>query len=385
MSIKSYFENEKQFYEVFVKGRDSQGRQTGRRKKRISSETKAKRIEFELKKELDDIANQRTAWTWGTWHTECLNRMKLSYRQKTVENYDLGIRKWIPKDWSSRSLTIITKNDVHEVIFATMAGASDTLKRDVHRRVHRLFELAVEEGILSLNPAKGIKVKVAEPKQKVLNSNEAEILLKNAKETKHRFYPVWAMALKTGMRSGEMYALRWSDIDFETEMISVSKQWTSKDGLHPTKSGRNRLVPVSPDLKKFLAEMKLKGGYEESLIDGMTKKEVWHDDYVLPRLYEWNAGLQAQILADFCESIGITKVKFHDLRATFITNMLVQGVSLVAVMSIVGHSRMSTTDRYVRLAGVGVKGATKQLSYSIPETQPGQLIQLFGKTDGQAG
>jgi len=71
------------------------------------------------------------------------------------------------------------------------------------------------------------------------------------------------------------------------------------------------------------------------------------------------------LLRDFCRGIGISEVKFHDLRATFITNMLSKGVALNVVMSIVGHRRIATTDVYNRLAGVGVKGSTDKLGYGL--------------------
>lgn len=60
------------------------------------------------------------------------------------------------------------------------------------------------------------------------------------------------------------------------------------------------------------------------------------DDLVLPRLDEWTNGMQAQVTKEFCEAIGVTPIKFHDLRATFITNLLASGVPLVKVMAIVG-------------------------------------------------
>lgn len=382
MSIKSYFENDKKLYEVFVKGRDANGKQVGRRREGIESEFKAKKIEFELKKELEALADVKGAWTWKSWYEECLRRMRLSLQNGTVEHYDFILKKWVPKNWYDRALKSFTKADVHETIFETIAEtATANTQRDVHRRINRIFEMAIEDGILSTNPAKGIRVKVPESKQAVLNATEVELLLQTAKETKHRFYSVWVLALLTGMRSGEMYSLRWCDVDLEAEMISVNKQWTSKDGLHPTKSGRNRLVPINPDLKRFLSELKLKGGHSETLFDGIKKQEVSFDDFVLPRLDEWTRGLQAEVLQEFCEALNITRVRFHDLRATFITNMLAHGVSLVTVMAIVGHSRMSTTDRYVRLAGVGLKDSTKKLSYSIPQTIMGEVIHLFGKSN----
>lgn len=185
--------------------------------------------------------------------------------------------------------------------------------------VRRIFERAVEKGIITINPAKGMVMKVPRVNQLVLNVEKADLLLTNAKITGHRFHPVWAFALMTGMRSGEMYALKWSDIDFVTGNISITRQWTSKDGGH-----------------------------------------------VLTRLGEWERGEQAKVLKAFCKVMGITEIKFHDLRATFITNMLSQGVPLAQVMSIVGHRHTDTTDIYLRLAGVNVRVATEALGYKLP-------------------
>ena len=80
---------------------------------------------------------------------------------------------------------------------------------------------------------------------------------------------------------------------------------------------------------------------------------------------EWRTGQQLEFLKDFCRGIGISEIKFHDLRTTFITNMLSRGAALNVVMSIVGHRRIATTDIYNRLAGIGVKGSTNKLSYGL--------------------
>jgi integrase len=87
---------------------------------------------------------------------------------------------------------------------------------------------------------------------------------------------------------------------------------------------------------------------------------------VLPRLPEWDRGEQAKVLRDFCKSINITLIRFHDLRATFITNLLSQGAPLAQVMAIVGHSQIDTTNEYLRKAGVDLKGATDRLGYDVP-------------------
>ncbi len=168
------------------------------------------------------------------------------------------------------------------------------------------------------------------------------------------------MALGTGMRSGELFALLWTDIDFDGRTISVTKQWTNKNGTCPTKTLRSRVVPISDDLLKFLKELKLKRGAKY--------------DCVLPHLPEWENGQQAQVTKDFCTALGITPIKFHDLRATFITSLLSRGVPLAQVMAIVGHNQIKTTNGYLRRAGVDVLGATNKLGYKLPSDVAGAQV-----------
>ena len=177
------------------------------------------------------------------------------------------------------------------------------------------------------------------------------------------FYPIRAVSLMTGISSGKLFGLRWTDIDFDNHSICVSSQWMNKNGIEPTKTGRSRVVPVSDDLLRFLKELKLKHGQER--------------DYVLPHLREWENGEQARITKEFCEAIGITTVKFHDVRATFITNLLSRGESLARVMSIVGHGQLKTTNGYLRKAGIEVKGATDKLCYGLPQDSEGKVLQIL--------
>lgn len=201
---------------------------------------------------------------------------------------------------------------------------------------------------------------------KVLTATEVTVFLREAKHCGHRFYPIWAMALMTGMRSGEMFALKWTDVDLEGRKISVNKQWTSKNGIGPTKTQRSRVVPISDDLYGFLKELKLKYGAER--------------ESVLTQIPEWEAGAQAQVTREFCESIGVTVIRFHDLRATFITSLLARGESLARVMSIVGHGQLKTTNGYLRKAGVDVQGGTDKLGYKLPEVTEARVLSLVKET-----
>ena len=379
--IKSYSKNGKKLYEVIARKRDSLGREHCRKKKDIASQREAKEIEFQLKTQLHKLTTgQCLRWTWKDWHQECLKRMKLSLKNSTINNYDGRLKKWLPRGFTDKYLEDIKIHDVHELLFETIGERTSLHSlKSLLKMMKRIFEMAVEEGILSKNPALGVQVKVPKPEQKVLNSKEAMTLLDEAFKTDHRFYKVWAFALMTGMRSGEMFALCWKDIDLQTGLISINKQWTNKDGLAPPKNREIRVIPVNRDLRTFLNELKAKKeSHRQEFWDSRSKTRITLNDLVLPRLKEWENGEQAQVLKGFCKAIGITVIRFHDLRATFITNMLSRGVPLVQVMSIVGHRKMSTTDEYLRLAGVSVNGATEKIGYRLPERKfsHGNILSL---------
>ena len=381
MAKKKYTFKGKQYFVVYLNGFDKRGKRIQRRRKfdssgnRISSLRKAEQIEFELKKELDGFKNNAAYWSWGEWLEECLKRMSLDLKKSTVEGYEGELKKWIPSFWQNKELKFFDKSEVHALIFEEIGHrASANRQKEILKKLKRVFEMAVEEGIITNNPCKGIKVKVPPPKQDVFNPKEAQKLLEEAKACRSRWYPLWATALFTGMRCGELYCLRTGDIDFDSGFIHVTKQFTSKDGVHPTKGNRNRLVPISDEIRPLLEELVKNGGNKEELwkwgpLDPKTKKEtkvpVKWNDLLLPRLNEWKRGSQSKALRSFCRLAGITPVKFHDLRATFITNMLSHGEPLTRVMAIVGHNRLATTDTYNRLAGVNIKGSSVT-GYKLP-------------------
>lgn len=120
-------------------------------------------------------------------------------------------------------------------------------------------------------------------------------------------------------------------------------------------------MPISSELSSFLKELKLERAKEE---------------FVLPHLTEWTRGEAAKVIKSFCKSIQITEIRFHDLRATFITNLLARGESLARVMAIVGHADMETTNVYLRKAGIELKDGTERLGYKLPAIQADNVVQL---------
>ncbi len=372
--IKSYKFKSKSYYLVQISFTDKHGKrhQNKFRKdefgNRITSERHARELETKAILKLKKIDQNKYAFiTFSDWLLTFLSIISLTHKSSTIYQYDGDLKKWLNEEFLNTPMTDFKKSDLHEFIFKYLPikKATPHTQKRIMRNLRRVFEAAVEEGVINKNPVKGIKVSTPPTKKLVLNTKEAENLLREAKRVRHHFYHLWAFALLSGMRSGEMAGLRWSDIDEVTETIHITRQWTNKDGYHATKTNKNRVLPISGELKGLLNELKVIGPFKATL-NGLNGVSDHFEDLVLPRFKEWTYGQASQVTKEFCKRIGITQVKFHDLRATFITNLLARGVSLAKVMALAGHSKTSTTDEYLRLAGVDVKGSTEMLGYSLP-------------------
>ncbi len=362
MAIREEFKNGKKLYEVYVTGSTARGVRIQRKRSNIESLRKAEVIEFELKRELAILKESKVDLRWEEWIVLCLKMMKVSYQPSTLHSYETTLNKWVNGHFKGKELGQLTKADIHSFIFEVMPPEATMFTRHyVLKIIKRIVQMAVDSGEMNRNITAGLRVKVPESEKKVLTVQEVELFLREARITNHRFYPIWIMALYTGMRSGELYALKWTDVDLDNAKISVSKSWSSKNGVTSTKNQKCRIVPISDELLVYLKELKLEYG---------------NQDHVLPHPLEWTRGGAAKVTKEFCKSIGITEIKFHDLRATFITNLLSQGTSIARVMSIVGHSDMDTTNVYLRMAAVDIRDATNNLGYTLPVRRTQNVVQL---------
>ena len=271
--------------------------------------------------------------------------------------------------WLNRPANEITRADVKDVL-RTMEqeGHSANYQRKAKAAINHVFTWAIEERIIQgieESPASGVTVaKEKEEKlPEVLNIDQIRRLLLEAKRLEHPWYPVWAMAILTGMRNGELFALLWSDVDFDNRIIRLTKSYNTRArAVKSTKAGYWRNVPISRELHQLLSELKLSAGNRE---------------HVLPRHWQWDRGEQDRILRMFCLGIGIPSVRFHALRACFATQLMGLNVAPIRVMKICGWRDLKTMERYVRLAGVDEKGATDGLQVLASDAEAMGKVVLF--------
>ena len=218
MAISNYSAKGKKLFEVYVNGFDNRGKRIQMRKRGVESVRKAKDLEFEFERKLALLRDGEVHLRFGEWYVECMNQLRVSHKPSTVYTYDKVCSKWVTEHLEKKELRAITKSEIHEILFEKMLDSECTqhTRKQVLKILKRILQMAIDDGKLVKNPCQGMQVSVPETDMKVLTNSEAQLLLTQARNTGHRFYPIWVVALFTGMRSGELFALRWSDIDFET-------------------------------------------------------------------------------------------------------------------------------------------------------------------------
>lgn len=282
--------------------------------------------------------------------------------EQTLSDHISRINRFC-QPWMNVVCSQLTRGDGREILRAAKEkhNASVTLQRKLKASINMVFTWGIEERLIKgvhQSPMLGLHIEHGDKMEKVppiLTLAQVKTLLTEAKSVNHPWYPVWAFALLTGMRSGELFALKWSSIDMNDKLIRVyeSYAWRKKKAKG-TKAGYWRNVPISNQLCKLIVELKALTG---------------HSDYVLPRVNGWKDGYAAKCLRDFLKQNGIDEyVVFHTLRACFATHLLASGAEPVKVMKIGGWKDLKTFEIYIRLAGVDVLGVTDNLKVLPTET-----------------
>ncbi len=220
----------------------------------------------------------------------------------------------------------------------------------------------VEMEVLKINPAVRLK-KIARAEGpgngvRALSLDEIRALLAAAGEhTPPSFHAFLMCAATTGMRAGELRALRWSDVDLSTGSIVVSKSAADcvRDPDGPTKGGKNRTVYMSEELRKVLLEQRRR-------LPEMALKKRWGSvpEYVFPSTEGGKMGKCSyrRWLDKAAEKAGIGRTRLHNLRHSAISLLLNSGADPFAVQKLAGHSDVRlTTQTYAHVQVDALKRA----------------------------
>lgn len=332
------------------------------RKRGAESLAEAKRIERALIVEVEKLISRSLTPTWP----EALERFLVSCKDrgltnKTVDDYGTVLRAHTLEAWGDRGVDEISTQEIRELLQSRLGKNKASHQKYVLKGIRAVFNFSVESAWIVRNPAPHLKFKQGDKIKPVLTEEQARSLLFRAQEQGWEWYFHYAVALYTGMRNGELYALQWDKVDLDKRTILVNLSWNSKDDFKCTKSGDDRMVEIAPGLIPVLQELKARSCGSQ---------------FVLPRINRWESGEQSRILGMFLKSNGLPVIRFHDLRATWATMLLSKGVEHIKVMKMGGWKDIETMLIYARKAGVDIRGSTDCLNLHGPDNQPGKVLRL---------
>ncbi len=307
----------------------------------------------------------------GLYELHAMKLMKIEQwsQSKTCLMDSISSLRRFASDWLEDSAKEINSAKITRLLHKLkLDGYADCTVKRFLGDLKKVFNFAICEELLpgvQKNPTVGISIKSRRRKRdEILLYDEIKKLLTYGKLYEQKWYFIWAFAVYTGMRNGELYALKWSDIEFDPEnsLIRVSRSYNKRLRLYKsTKTGESREIPICEPLMKVIDELKKWWSHEQARNTNVNL------EFVLPRPGLWSNGSQAQVLRKFCTEIGITPVCFHSLRACFATELLKRGVPVTKVMAVGGWAELKTMKHYVRLSGINVRGVTDALDFSSPE------------------
>lgn len=183
--------------------------------------------------------------------------------------------------------------------------------------------------------------KLKEPPIKTvfLSHKECAVLLANSSGLCHE---IVFMALKTGLRQGELKALQWSDINWHNKTLTVRHSWCEhKKGLSTPKSNKERTIPLTDELYKRLLQRKQAVGF----VFGDSKR---------PRFDRKKVN---QAIRNICKENGLKEITCHILRHTFASHLAMASAPLKAIQELLGHSNIQTTMRYAHISSSTLREA----------------------------
>ena len=244
-----------------------------------------------------------------------------------------------------------------------------TANKDL-RHIKASFSRAVERGYVAGNPTNKVKpVREPEKEIRMLSTEEVQKLMEGCPSA--WWQALVAVAVTTGMRRGELLALRWEDVDLESATI-----WVRNTPGHRTKSRRNRALALGPEVAALLRPLPHLGtlvfGRQDGLLRGDTVSKAF---------------------AEIVKKSGISRCTLHDLRRTFVSHLANAGVNAALVQKLAGHSAIATTVKYYtgvmpgalrdaqsRLpfadAIAGVSYPDRDHNETADEAEPGKIIKL---------
>jgi integrase len=281
----------------------------------------------------------RTGATFADAAAEWLRFIEEDRARKpsTISDYRSALNAHLLPAFGDRPLELLTREDV-EQWRRGLTGLSNRSKNKLLIQLHGIFRRAGTVYGLTVNPLTRVEKHPMRQSGdiQVFSPEEVRALVRAAgSELDAAFFLTAAF---TGLRLGELLALRWRDVDFAGATVRVRSSYSAGQLTTP-KSGKVRAVPLAPDVAAAIA--------------GLSRRDAWTGDDDLVFASETGSYLDSSALRrrykQALSAVGLRDLRFHDLRHTFGTRMIAKA-DIRRVQEWMGHADIQTTMKYLHYA-----------------------------------
>jgi integrase len=267
-------------------------------------------------------------------------------KPSTLRAYRSHLASQIGPKLGARALADVSREEIERFRDALLReGLRAKYVKNALGLIHSVYEFAVRRGWAATNPCRYVdSPRTVEPDTAIrfLDGSEVEALLQAVRDTDHgRVQRVlYLAAVMTGLRQGELLALRWQDVDWAAQRVRVTRNYV-RGNFGTPKSRRGRSVPLADRIGGELDRLYRASAYQadEDLVFGNPHTGRPMNGNTLTKTFQ--ATLKAA---------GVRKVRFHDLRHTFGTRTAAAGVPMRTLQEWMGHRDFRTTLIYADYA-----------------------------------
>ncbi len=299
-----------------------------------------------MKNQRDGLPAVSERQTVRQFLTDWLETAKPSIRARTYTTYEGLIRLHAQPSIGKVVLSRLTPQHLQLLYSERLdKGLSPQSVRHLHAVLHRALEQAARWSLVHRNVADLVTPpRVQRHEMRTLDAEEARRLLEAARGD--RFEALYVLALTTGMRLGELLALRWKDVDLDAGSLGVrGTLLRTKEGMtisEPKTAGSRRHVSVGITAIEALRRHRVNQTAERLL-----KGPAWKDNDLVfanevGKPVE-DTNLRRRSFEPLLTRAAVPRIRFHDLRHTAATLLLGQGIHPKIVSERLGHSRVSIT------------------------------------------
>jgi integrase len=283
--------------------------------------------------------------TVGAWTAGWLERVKPTIRLSTWTRYG-QLLAHVHAKLGRVALARLTPEQV-EGLYATLMeqGLSSTTVHHLHTVLHHALADALRKGAVARNVSELVNVpQIRRHQMHAMTREQAQRFLEAAKGDRHE--ALYVLALSTGMRQGELLALRWQDIDLDAATLqvraSVRRQHDGFTFTEPkTRQSRRKIILSPPGIGALRAHRTRQVAARLAAGPAWIEQGLVFCDATGGPLDGTN--LARAPFRAVLKAAGLPQMRFHDLRHTAATLMLLQGVPVKIVSEMLGHASVAIT------------------------------------------